>query len=224
MRRRLLCPQWVRHHFHSFNWAPGTILGYVASNTGMDDYDRAAYLEDGMDPDDPSVIAAQPRCGRCNRGYIVCVTAHTTASDYGVESAVYGFAFNTVSRSGEDLRDATPLLLGGTRSGHVRRSAPFDAGSGSDTEPPLREAHLNVFRSRDSHRDAPVWVTPSTIMDSMGVQGDDIVRGSHSGGSQDYTGLVGSMSSTHTSDRIPVSNWSANLTGHARDTGCVPGQ
>ena len=25
--------------------------------TGMDDYDRAAYLEDGMDPDDPTVIA-----------------------------------------------------------------------------------------------------------------------------------------------------------------------
>ncbi|MFD4184066.1 class I SAM-dependent methyltransferase, partial [Rhodococcus sp. NPDC058514] len=61
-------------------------------------------------------------------------------------------------------------------------------------------------------------------MESTSTQPGDIVRESYSARSQEYTDLLGSMTSTHPSDRALVSSWAAALTGPVLDAGCGPGQ
>ncbi|MFZ2512800.1 MAG: class I SAM-dependent methyltransferase [Gordonia sp. (in: high G+C Gram-positive bacteria)] len=56
------------------------------------------------------------------------------------------------------------------------------------------------------------------------TQPGDIVREAYSARSQEYAELVGSMASTHPSDRALVSAWAATLEGPALDVGCGPGQ
>lgn len=68
---------------------------------------------------------------------------------------------------------------------------------------------------------------PSTIMDTMEItsaQPVDTVRESYSARSQEYVDLLGSISSTHPSDRALVTSWAASLTGPVLDAGCGPGQ
>ncbi|MFG1782545.1 class I SAM-dependent methyltransferase [Rhodococcus oryzae] len=61
-------------------------------------------------------------------------------------------------------------------------------------------------------------------METTSGRRGDTVRESYSARSQEYTDLLGSMTSTHPSDRALVGSWAADLTGPVLDAGCGPGQ
>ncbi|MGW6376073.1 class I SAM-dependent methyltransferase [Rhodococcus sp. NPDC055112] len=61
-------------------------------------------------------------------------------------------------------------------------------------------------------------------MENTSVQPAGTVRESYSARSQEYVDLLGSVTSTHPSDRTLVSSWAATLTGPVLDAGCGPGQ
>ncbi|WP_174562988.1 class I SAM-dependent methyltransferase [Rhodococcus maanshanensis] len=61
-------------------------------------------------------------------------------------------------------------------------------------------------------------------MENTSAQPRDTVRESYSARSQEYVDLLGSMTSTHPSDRALVRSWAATLTGPVLDAGCGPGQ
>ncbi|MFF2842566.1 class I SAM-dependent methyltransferase [Paenarthrobacter sp. NPDC057981] len=51
-----------------------------------------------------------------------------------------------------------------------------------------------------------------------------IVRAAYAARAAEYTGLFGSISSTHPSDRALVREWAVELDGKLIDAGCGPGQ
>lgn len=61
-------------------------------------------------------------------------------------------------------------------------------------------------------------------MENTNTQPGDTVRESYSARSREYMDLLGSMTSTHPSDRALVSSWAATLAGPVLDAGCGPGQ
>lgn len=61
-------------------------------------------------------------------------------------------------------------------------------------------------------------------MDTTSTSRAESVRASYAARSQEYIDLLGSLSSTHPSDRALVGTWARALAGPVLDAGCGPGQ